>query len=145
MSTDAKRDDGLDALSARIQAKNTKTHQERWVPFRSITRSAIYDYLAFERGMEPGRLFLSSRSGKPLASATATRLILEIAARAKVKVSAHDFRRSFVERLQSAETPVPDTLIMRLTGHKGTALIARYGKRAAAENAHHAYRQAFGT
>lgn len=112
------------------------------MPFRAECRAAMHDYLAFERGMEPGPLFLSSRNGKAFAEQTAKHIVREIGQRAGIAVGAHDFRRALVERLQ--REGMPDTLLMRLTGHKSTAMISRYGKRVANDNAILAYRRAMG-
>lgn len=120
----------------------TKTSQERWVPIRDHCRAALYDYLAFERGMEPGALFLSSRTGKALHEQTAKHIVREIGQMAGLKVGAHDFRRALVERLQREQ--MPDSLIMQITGHRSTSMIVKYGKRAASENAILAYRKALG-
>lgn len=125
-----------------VRAEITKTNHERWVPFRAECRAAMHDYLAFERGMEPGPLFLSSRNGKAFHEQTAKHIVREIGIRAGVKVGAHDFRRALVERLQ--REGMPDTLVMRITGHRSVAMVVRYGKRVANDNAILAYRRVMG-
>lgn len=125
-----------------VRAEITKTQQERWVPFLADTKAALYDYIAFQRGMKPGRLWVSGVTGEPLTEQTPKHLVRQIGVKAGLEVGAHDFRRALVCRLQAKG--VPDSLIMRITGHKTIAMIIKYGKRLATQNADKAYRAAFG-
>ena len=136
------RDVSFERCEIRIRAVTTKTDTERWVAFSENTRLALYDYLAFERGNDPGPLFLSLRTGEGMTGPTMSRLVREIARLAGVKASPHDFRRAFVERMQAQG--MPDTLLQQLTGHRSTQMIVRYGRRKASENALRLQRQYMG-
>lgn len=127
--------------SIHVRAETTKTNAERWVPFdpQGNARAACMDYLAFERGLEPGRLFLSSRTGQGWAEQTGKHIVRELGKLAGVEVGAHDFRRAVVERMQRAG--MSDTLIMQVTGHKSVTMVIRYARRAANENAIEVYRR----
>ena len=135
-------DVSFERMQIRIRAATTKTSQERWVGFSEQSRLALYDYVAFERGSGPGPMFLSSKTGREMASPTMTHLVRDLAKLAGLQVSAHDFRRAFVERMQAQG--MPDTLLQQLTGHRSTQMIVRYGRRKASENALRLQRQYMG-
>ena len=122
-------------------ASVTKTGVERFVPIFPDTISAIYDYLAFDRGQSAGPLWQNSRTKQPLAEQALKHVVRELGILAGVKVGAHDFRRGLVERLQAMDPPMPDTLIQQITGHRSLVMVSRYGRRTAAESARKEYRR----
>lgn len=53
--------------------------------------------------------------------------------------------RGEVQRASAGPSPGADTLIMRITGHKSLAMLARYGQRTSAESARREYRRRMGS
>lgn len=122
-----------------IRFVKTKTREERYNPIFEHCVAAISDYIAFERGNEDGPFWINSRTGEPLHEQTLKHVVMKLGKLAGVKVSAHDFRRGLVERLQARG--MSDSLIMQITGHRSVDMVVRYGRRRAAENARAEYRR----
>lgn len=99
---------------------------------------AIRDYLDLKRGNDDGPLWLNDRTGAPLNDQALKHQVVKIGKLAGLRVSAHDFRRGLVERLQ--ERGMSDSLIMEITGHKSHSMITRYGRRLAGATARSQYR-----
>ena len=139
----------LDQRFVRIRAEDTKDAEGRLAPFTTPCRSAIHDYLTFERGnvvtplgAPETRLWLSARAAAPLSVSTLKHEFQKVSARAGISFGAHDLRRAFVARALAAG--MAESLIMEITGHRSREMLARYGKPRAQENAMASYHELFG-
>lgn len=142
------RDIDLDERLVRIRPEDTKDAEGRVVPFTVPCRSALHDYMAFERGVpfdvrgEPVEDFWITSREEPILTQGLKRELLKLGQRAGIPFGAHDLRRAFVARCLSEG--LPESLIGEMTGHASKEMIARYGKPRAQENAIAAYREKLG-
>lgn len=138
----------LDQRFVRIRPEDTKDAEGRIAPFTVPCRTALHDYLVFERGQpvtvmgnQVDNLWTSSRQPTILTQGL-KRELLKLGQRAGVPFGAHDLRRAFVARCLASG--MPESLIMEMTGHRSPEMVARYGKPRAQENAIAAYREKLG-
>lgn len=123
-------------MERRILAINyAKGKKWRDLPFDVATKRALLEYVREERGGEDGPLFLLSPNG-------IQQVVKRIAARAKVKVSPHAFRRGFARRMRQSGIALADTAT--LMGHETLSMTRIYSQEGEQEAAIDAYRRLIG-
>ncbi len=109
--------------------KDTKTHNERYIPLPEETINALKDFIGDQ---ETGYIFSMDGGESPVAYTTITRSFFKALAcigiteskRVERNITFHGWRHYFNSRLRAAG--VPDSKIQMLTGHKTTRMTDHY-------------------
>lgn len=132
----------VDQRERELRIRLPKNREPRFVYYSKETKTAIADYIAAERGSDPGPLFMN-REGERLTVAGLWSWWRRLRERAGVEVSFHDFRRATAS--QWIRDGVPAEHVQWLLGHKTLDMTLNvYAVSGRQDGAKRAYREMYG-
>jgi integrase/recombinase XerD len=131
----------IDLARRELTVAHAKGKKWRRVPFDVKTKAALTEYIALERGKDPGPLFLS-RGGSRVTYNALKMLMRRLEERCGAEITAHAFRRGFADKV--LEQGVDPISTANLLGHSGLEMVRHYAKAGESRRAIASYRERVG-